>query len=179
MTLTIAMFFSTRVRLSAPLLKASIPTAPVPANKSRKFAPRMRGAIILNSDSRTLSVVGLVFSCCFFGGPLIVLPLCFPPTIRMISIHSSQNWTLQLIPNDPNGARTCVGADNRSHVKSLYRFGFGKNRSQFGFDHPLLPLRLPELYPSTVSVRCVDHLVHDVLYKAFDSLLSAANFLHT
>src|ERR1700677_2138119 len=51
---------STNSTLAAPLLSASIPTAPDPAYKSRKRAPSMRSASTLNSVSRSRSLVGRV-----------------------------------------------------------------------------------------------------------------------
>src|SRR5208283_2294601 len=42
----------------APRLSASMPTAPVPANTSRKWQPEMRPARTLKSDSRRRSLVG-------------------------------------------------------------------------------------------------------------------------
>lgn len=79
------MLLSTKTALSAPLLSASIPRLPVPANKSRTLAPGTNGASILNSDSFTLSVVGLVvfpltvFSLCPFADPEITLRITTPP----------------------------------------------------------------------------------------------------
>src|SRR5215467_4629233 len=50
--------FSTKTTCAAPRLTASIPTAPVPANRSRKRAPSTRGPRILNRVSRSMSLVG-------------------------------------------------------------------------------------------------------------------------
>ena len=52
---------SQKVAVFAPLLRASIPNAPLPANKSNIFLFSTLNCIILNSASFTLSKVGLVF----------------------------------------------------------------------------------------------------------------------
>ena len=49
---------STNVTTTAPRLNASMPTAPVPAYKSKKRLPGTRGPKIENKASRTLSDVG-------------------------------------------------------------------------------------------------------------------------
>src|SRR5688572_33189994 len=49
---------STNVTTSAPRLNASMPTAPVPAYKSKKRLPDTRGPRMENKASRTLSDVG-------------------------------------------------------------------------------------------------------------------------
>src|SRR3990170_3083961 len=46
----------------APRLRASMPTAPVPAKRSRKAAPARLGRMILKSDSLARSVMGRVLS---------------------------------------------------------------------------------------------------------------------
>ena len=58
------------------LLNDSIPRAPLPANKSRTFESATLLCIILNSDSLTLSNVGLVdFSSIVFNLVPLALPL--------------------------------------------------------------------------------------------------------
>ena len=52
---------SHNIAFFAPLLAASNPIAPLPANKSRNTLSCMSCCIILNNDSFTLSNVGLVF----------------------------------------------------------------------------------------------------------------------
>jgi len=61
-----------KIHESIPLLKASIPKLPLPANKSTASPPSKYGPIILKMDSFTLSVVGLVFEpgTAFIGNPL-------------------------------------------------------------------------------------------------------------
>jgi len=64
---------------SAPRLRASMPKAPVPANRSSTVEPRTWKAIILKIASRVLSAVGLVLV------PLTdrsLRPLSSPPIIR-------------------------------------------------------------------------------------------------
>ena len=53
---------STNTTSDAPRLKASIPTAPEPAYKSRNRAPSILGARMLNNVSRSRSLVGRVAS---------------------------------------------------------------------------------------------------------------------
>src|SRR5690348_8327630 len=51
---------STNVALAAPRLSASMPTLPVPANRSRKRWPPIRGVRMLNRLSLARSVIGRV-----------------------------------------------------------------------------------------------------------------------
>ena len=84
---------SIRVTSSAPLDIASIPNAPVPANKSITFALGTLNWIILKIVSLTLSVVGRMLS------PLkskSFLPLYFP-AITLISYISLYLWLSYLI----------------------------------------------------------------------------------
>src|SRR5215211_7369542 len=70
----------------APRLKASMPTAPVPANTSHQFESTTSPAIILNNDSFTRSVMGRVVSP---ATDLSLRPLALPAmTLRLIR-HSS------------------------------------------------------------------------------------------
>ncbi|GAM93466.1 DNA methyltransferase [Listeria monocytogenes] len=71
--------WSIKTARSAPLLNASIPSPPLPANKSSTISPSKKGPIIENKDSFTLSVVGLVlfpgtaFRACPFRSPAMTL----------------------------------------------------------------------------------------------------------
>jgi len=72
-----------KTAFEAPLLNASIPRFPVPANTSRTFESMILGAIILNRASFTLSEVGrvesplIVFSLWFFAVPEITLKIFY------------------------------------------------------------------------------------------------------
>ena len=66
---------------SAPRLNASIPMAPVPANKSRIVAFRTRSSRILKIDSRTRSAVGLVR---IPGTVRSFFPFSSPPIILIV-----------------------------------------------------------------------------------------------
>jgi len=66
---------SHNITFSAPLLAASIPIAPLPANKSRNTLSSTLDCIMLKSDSLTLSNVGLVI---FSSSVYIFVPLAFP-----------------------------------------------------------------------------------------------------
>ena len=61
-TLIASLELSQKVADFAPLLIASIPSAPLPANKSNTSLSTISNCIILNKASFTLSNVGLVFS---------------------------------------------------------------------------------------------------------------------
>src|ERR1043165_9502695 len=74
---------SINVALLAPRDRASIPTAPEPAHKSRNRASSIRGAMTLKSVSRSRSDVGLTF---IAGGLLRVRPLYSPAIIRISAI---------------------------------------------------------------------------------------------
>ena len=66
----------------APLLKASIPTAPVPANRSKKQVSLTGVPKISNNASLTFSEVGRTDKSL---GDFNILPLFFPATILIIS----------------------------------------------------------------------------------------------
>src|SRR5690242_17130049 len=66
---------------AAPRLKASMPTAPVPANRSHQFESSRSPAMILNSASLTRSVMGRVVSP---GTDFNFLPLAFPAMTRNV-----------------------------------------------------------------------------------------------
>lgn len=57
---TAAGAMSTKVALSAPLLRASIPKAPLPANRSRTIAPGTRSDRMLKMASLVRSEVGRI-----------------------------------------------------------------------------------------------------------------------
>jgi hypothetical protein len=73
---------SMKVACAAPRLRASMPTAPEPAQMSRNRLPLTQGARMLKSVSRNRSEVGLTFS-----PPAVrnLLPLCFPPITLTLS----------------------------------------------------------------------------------------------
>ena len=74
---------SHNITFFAPLLAASNPIAPLPENTSKKFEFIISFCLILNSDSFTLSNVGLVvfpsnvYSFVPLSVPLIILILLF------------------------------------------------------------------------------------------------------
>src|SRR5215217_1415957 len=70
----------------APRLKASIPTAPVPANRSHQFDSKRSPAMMLNSASLTRSVMGRVVSP---GTDLSFLPLAVPAMTLNVIPRSS------------------------------------------------------------------------------------------
>src|SRR5437588_12103889 len=72
---------STKVAWRAPRERDSMPTAPEPAHKSRKRAPAILGARILNNVSRRRSDVGLVAS---DGGLFSRRPRNVPAITRML-----------------------------------------------------------------------------------------------
>src|SRR5438046_432850 len=71
---------STNTTCDAPRESASIPTAPDPAQRSRNWAPSIRGARILKSVSRKRSDVGRV---CSDGGLFSLRPRYLPAMIRI------------------------------------------------------------------------------------------------
>lgn len=74
-------FFSTKVTLAAPRLKASMPMAPVPAKRSKKEASWMKGVMISKTALRTRPVVGrVVFPLRDFKRR----PLYFPARMRTV-----------------------------------------------------------------------------------------------
>jgi hypothetical protein len=84
---------STKKASPAPLLNASIPILPLPANRSRNKLPGTRGVIILNNASFTKSVAGRR---CFTFLVFRRLPLAIPPITRS-DIFSPINMTLNKI----------------------------------------------------------------------------------
>src|SRR4030095_1636117 len=81
-----ARFISVNRTNAAPRLKASIPTAPVPANRSHQFESITSPARILKSDSLARSVMGRVVSP---GTDFNLRPLALPAiTLRLIGPHS-------------------------------------------------------------------------------------------
>ncbi len=72
---------STKTAWAAPLDNASKPSAPLPANKSRHFAPTIDGDNQLNSVSRTRSGVGR--SDFKFGNSMFLLRHC-PAMMRTL-----------------------------------------------------------------------------------------------
>src|SRR5687767_13541913 len=79
--------WSTKVACVAPREIASMPTAPEPAQRSRKRAPSMRGAITLKSVSRKRSEVGRT---CNAGGLFRFRPRNFP-AITLIATEPLAN----------------------------------------------------------------------------------------
>ena len=71
---------SIKVAVSAPLLSASRPIAPVPAKRSNTFLKGNGLGKILKIASLTLSVVGLM---CMPLKEASLLPLAVPPIIRI------------------------------------------------------------------------------------------------
>lgn len=74
-----ARFSSIEISEPAPLLNASIPTSPVPAQISRNLAPLTRWAMILKSACLTFAPVGRISSP---TGLSMLLPLAVPPVMR-------------------------------------------------------------------------------------------------
>src|SRR6266576_3291922 len=90
---SIVWFNSIKVALAAPRLKASIPTLPVPAKRSRKRASSTRAAMMLKSACLTRSIIGrvpIVF------GPLSLRPLASPVTTRILFLLHQQLYDLDL-----------------------------------------------------------------------------------
>src|SRR6185437_5474832 len=81
MTAIAAAFRSIRMTRFAPRLKASIPTAPLPAYASRNTVPGIRGASVLNNASRSRSGVGRTS----MPGTLFSFRLRNRPAITLIS----------------------------------------------------------------------------------------------
>jgi len=89
---------STKMADLAFRLRASIPRAPVPANRSSTLAPSVRREMILNMDSLTLSDVGLVAipvgaaSFLPLHFPLMILILFFPnPGCKVNRVHADSS----------------------------------------------------------------------------------------
>src|SRR5205823_5107786 len=80
---SIVWFNSIKVALAAPQLKASIPTLPVPAKRSRKRASSTRAARILKRACLTRSIIGRVPP---VFGPLSLRPLASPVTTRIFRL---------------------------------------------------------------------------------------------
>ena len=66
---------STKTACAQPRLSASMPTLPVPANRSRNRAPGIRGARMANRLSLARSVIGRVAD---VRGGRRILPLALP-----------------------------------------------------------------------------------------------------
>ena len=71
--------FSTKLTCAAPRDKASRPSAPLPAKRSRTRAPAIRGCSQLNRVSRTRSGVGRIVTP---AGKRSRRPRCLPPMMR-------------------------------------------------------------------------------------------------
>ncbi len=82
-----ARFSSIEIKDPAPLLNASIPTRPVPAQISRKRAPCIRKARILKSACLTFAPVGRTSPPI---GLSTLLPLAVPPVMRKFSCFPSK-----------------------------------------------------------------------------------------
>src|SRR6266498_3660381 len=87
---------STNVVCAAPRDSASIPTAPEPAQRSRKRAPSIRGVSTLNRVSRSRSEVGRT---CMEGGLLRFLPRYLPAIIRTCCLSQKKNPALPRRPH--------------------------------------------------------------------------------
>src|SRR3954469_16323001 len=115
---------STNVTCEAPRLNASIPTAPVPANPSRRRLPSMRGASTLNNVSRSRSDVGRSPS---QVGECSRRPLSVPPTIlirRGFSPDAHQPESLFPVGSHEAGQRggllRIVEGDDRFAARRLH-----------------------------------------------------------
>ena len=78
---------STKVHRSAPRDRASIPSCPVPPNRSRTLRPSISNWMMLNRDSFTLSVVGRVS---IPWSSFSLLPRAEPEITRMVTLPFSQ-----------------------------------------------------------------------------------------
>src|SRR5438874_2244256 len=81
---------SIKVALAAPRLKASMPTLPVPAKRSKKRASSTREERILKRACLTRSIMGRVPGA---FGPLSLRPLASPVTTRiLLLLDESQHY---------------------------------------------------------------------------------------
>src|SRR5438445_7255380 len=88
------------VTSAAPRLRASMPSAPVPANPSSTRALAMRGARMLNSVSRSLSDVGLSPS---HVGAFRRRPFNDPAITRIIAARlKPSRYTSRSLPDPPD-----------------------------------------------------------------------------
>src|SRR5947207_1273480 len=90
---SIVWFNSIKVALAAPRLKASIPTLPVPAKRSRKRASSTRAAMMLKSACLTRSIIGRVP---LLFGPLSLRPLASPVTTRIFFLLQESQYHFYL-----------------------------------------------------------------------------------
>src|SRR5690625_2403162 len=118
-TLAALRSFSTKTARAAPRLRASIPRAPDPANKSRTVPSGIRSPSMLNKASFTISPVGRVV---VPGTEFNRIPRREPPTIRIRS-HSA--------PCDGLLAPSPLYFLPQSHLvfRSAGRIGFHETRS--------------------------------------------------
>src|SRR6266581_6776772 len=124
------------VALAAPLLNASMPTLPVPANRSRKRASSTRVERISKRAVFTRSIIGRVPGVL---GPLSLRPLASPVTTRMrfLSIDECQ-YSLHLLHEV---ILLCPG-NQRLHLVNLQ---FLHTRYTPYTFHQVLQLRLADL----------------------------------
>src|SRR5262245_9587252 len=106
---------STNVQWAAPRDRASMPSAPVPANRSATRASRTRSRLTsaLKTASRTLSVVGRVSRP---GGDSIRRPRNSPATTRTPAGYGPQRPGNTELVIEPDRQITCIECGGRAVV---------------------------------------------------------------
>ena len=136
---------STNVQWAAPRESASMPSAPVPANRSATRASRTRSRLprALNTASRTLSVVGRVSAT---GGASIRRPRNSPATTRTASGYGrsieGSYWTCDGARSRRSPASTAAAGRSCSHRPARTARGSRRHR------------RLPLQTASTAGTWC-------------------------
>src|SRR2546423_4629378 len=155
---------STKVACDAPRDSASIPTAPDPAQRSRKRASSMRGAMTLKRVSRRRSEVGRT---CIDGGLRRTRPRYFPAMIRTV--------LASVPPAVAGGSWFDLQASHKAHYtrplpQAVLTYSHTSVKTETGFPlaHSVKASQLAHIFRQlkTTLVLCYEHAACSVDYPA-------------